>query len=290
MFNSSLLKWYSQSPEGKLWDGEAAPPAGGEIPAPAAPAAASPQAVAPPVASQQAPQAPASPSAPDGYIPRYRYNEMSQREQQARESVQRYETQMGQVKAELDQYRRQVQALVGVTPPQNQESDAIKSQFFQLFPWAKKLEERFGDVENLIDRGSDMEAQVNHYWTSYGKQNMDRLFNLASGSLGAPLTDEGKRQLHSSFVGFIQSSPELTDRYATDPTVVEDFWKTFTSSFVDPARRASAGNVANRAALGANLPQDAPSGSPQVVGAPKPKDLDERTALAWAEYQQRMKP
>lgn len=255
---------------------------GGENPVPAAPAAATPMAAATPAS---VPQAPAEDRT--NWLPPYRAREI--KEAAARESAQRYETQMAQTKAELDRYRSQVQALVGVTPPQHSEADTIKQQFFGLFPWAKKLEERFGDVENLIDRGNDMEAQVNHYWASYGTQTMDRLFKLASDGLGAPLTDEGKRQLHSSFVGFVQSSPELQSRYANDPSIVEDFWKTFTSSFVDPARRASNAGIAQRAAQSTRLPQDSPSGTPQVGQAPKLNGLDERAAAAWSEYQSRQK-
>jgi hypothetical protein len=132
-----------------------------------------------------------------------------------------------------------------------------------------------------------MNAQVDHYWSTYGNQTMDRLYKLAAESLGSPLPDEGKRQLHASFVGFIQSSPELQNRYASDPTIVEDFWKQFTSSFVDPVRRASSAATAQRAAGVARLPQDSPSGTPQTGGAPKLNGLDERAAAAWAEFQSR---
>lgn len=254
---------------------EVVAPAAGEIAAPASPVA-SPQAPAAP----QAAAAPVDPHA--GYVPSYRLREA--RDAATREATQRYESQMGQVKAELDRYRSQIQALVGVTPQQNTESDTIKQQFFQLFPWAKKLEDRFGDFEGLIDKGQDMDAQVNHYWTSYGNQTMDRLFKLAGDSLGGPLTDEGKRQLHSSFVGFVQSSPELANRYASDPSIVDDFWKQFTSSFIEPTRRTASAGVVQRAGLSARLPQDSPSGVPQVGQAPKLNGLDERAAAAWAEF------
>lgn len=220
-----------------------------------------------------------------GYVPSYRLREA--REAAAREAATKYESQMGQIKAELDRYRSQVQALVGVTPQQTTEADAIKQQFFSLFPWAKKLEDRFGDVESLMERANDIEAQNNHYWTSYGRQSMDKLYSLASESLGAPLTDEGKRQLHSAFVGFLQSSPEMEARYASDPSIIEDFWKQFTQSFVDPARRASQAAVAARAGNGRFLPQDSPSGTPQTTPVPKLNGLDERATAAWAEYQQR---
>lgn len=261
-------------------------PAGGDTPAPAVTPAASTPVATPSVSASQAPQpTPATPSVPDGYVPSYRLREASERA--TREAAAKYEAQMGQVRAELDRYRSQIQALTGVTQPQHTEADAIKQQFFGLFPWAKKLEERFGDVEGLMDRANDMDAQQQHYWTSYGRQNMDKLYSLASESLGAPLTDEGKRQLHASFVGFLQSSPEMESRYASDPSIVEDFWKQFTASFVEPARRASNAAVAARAGNGRFLPQDSPSGTPQATPPPKLNGLDERAQAAWAEFQQR---
>src|SRR5882672_1201369 len=137
-------------------------PAGGETSAPAAPAAAStPAATSPATSVQATPPAQATPSVPDGYIPRYRYNEATQRAEQAQAAIKQYESQMAQVKSELDRYRSQVQALVGVTPQQTTEADAIKQQFFQLFPWAKTLESRFGDFEGLLEKGTAMEDQVN---------------------------------------------------------------------------------------------------------------------------------
>ena len=261
---------------------------GDDTSTPAAPLAASIPAVGVPAPSIQAPVAALQASDDRStWLPPYRAREM--REAAARETAQKYEAQMGQVRAELDRYRSQVQALVGVTPQQTTEADAIKAQFFQLFPWAKKMEEKFGDFESLIERAGDMEAQNKHYWGSYGRQSMDRLYNLASEGLGGPLPDEGKRQLHSSFVGYLQASPDREARYESDPTIVEDFWKQFTQSFVDPARRAVGAAVAARAGNGRFLPQDTPSGAPQVTPAPKLNGLDERTQAAWAEYQSRLK-
>lgn len=257
-------------------------PATGESVAPAAPAAASSQAVTPPASASQPPAEDRS-----NWLPPYRAREI--RESAAREAATRYQTEVGQVKAELERYRSQVQALVGVTPQQTSEADTIKKQFFEIFPWAKKLEEKFPDVENLLERGNDMNAQVDHYWTSYGNQTMDRLYKLAGDSLGAPLNDNGKHLLHTSFVGFLQSSPELTQRYASDPSIVEDFWKQYSSSFIDPVRRASSAGIAQRAGQVARLPQDTPAGVPQAGGAPKFGGLDDRVAAGWAEYQTRQK-
>lgn len=257
------------------------PASGGDTPAPAQPATPAPPAAATPAA----PQTPAT-GAPQGpgenWVPSYRVRET--REAALREAHQAIAQRDAQWAARYNQIQSQLHALVGVQPPANPEVKAVRDQFGQLYPGLSRLEEQADRIQALIERSGDLEAQSSHYWQSYGQQAMDRLFTHAQESLGAPLTEEGKRALHSSFVGFVQSSPELTERYANDPSLVKDFWKAFSSSFIDPVRRTASAQVIGRAA-GA-LPQDTPSGAPRVPGPPQPKDLDERTAQAWTLYQQ----
>lgn len=250
-----------------------------------APAAATPAASASPVATPQATPAPATSGAPgDGWVPSYRIREA--REAAVRQANETFSQREAQYQAQLEEVNRKLQALVGVAPPQNPEIDAVKSQFGQVFPGLAKLEERAAQLEALMERAGDLESQTNHYWQTYGRQTMDNLFKAAESTLGAPLTDEGKRALHSSFVGFVQSSPELTNRYSQDPTIVEDFWKVFSSSLIDPVRRGAQATVAGRAAQVTNLPQDTPGGTPAVTPGPKPTNLDDRVAMGWAQYQQ----
>lgn len=276
-----FLRQLTQSPNGMLWEGDAAP-AGGDTSAPA-PAAATPAAPAAPVAAatpQATPQVPAT-GAPEGYVPSYRLRET--REAAAREAQQTYAAQIEAARRETEQYRNQLHALVGVQPPANPEEAAVRGQFGQLYPGLSKIEERAQQIMELLDRAGDLESQTSHYWKTYGQQTMDRLFNSAQATIGSPLSDDAKRVLHSSFVGFVQSSPELTERYANDPTIVEDFWKAFSSNFIDPSRRAATATVAGRAVTA--LPQDTPGGAPVVSQGPKPANLDERAANAWALYQ-----
>ena len=192
-----------------------------------------------------------------------------------------------QYQQQLQQIQSQLHALVGVSPQnQNPEVDAIRQQFGQLYPGLSKLEERAAQIQEFIERSSDLEAQNQHYWESYGRQTMDKLFQHAQESLGAPLTEEGKRQLHASFVGFVQSSPELQARYANDPSLVQEFWQQFTNSFIDPVRRTATATVAGRVPQG--LPQDTPAGIPRTP-VPQPGNLDDRVAAGWAQYNQNAK-
>ena len=244
------------------------------------PAAATPAASAPQLATPVAPQGPAT--GPEGWVPSYRVRET--REAAMREANEGFATREAGYKAELDQIRTQLHALVGVQPPQNPELTSVRNQFGQLYPGLAQLEDRAKDLMGLIDRAGDMESQNSHYWQKYGRETMDRLFEQASQSLGSPLTNEGKSALHAAFSGFVSSSPELSTRYANDPTLVDEYWKAFSSNFIDPVRRTAGATVVGRVA--GNIPQDTPSGAPRVPGAPKPAGLEERAQLGWTQYQQ----
>lgn len=263
-----------------------------EAPAAATPAAPAPTAIpsapvaAAPTTPQAAPQAPATGAPPvepswlRGRLEETRATAMRQAQQQQAQMQQQYEARLAQV-------QQQLHALVGVTPPQNPEVQAVRDQFGQLYPGLSRIEERAEQLMGLLEKSNDLESQNNHYWQSYGRQTMNRLFEHASTSLGSPLSEEGKRQLHAAFTGYVSSSPELTARYTNDPTLVDDFWRAFTSSFVDPVRRASSASVIER--TGTPLPSDTPSGAPRVPAPPKAENLDERAAQGWASYQATMR-
>ena len=229
------------------------------------------------------PQTPQTPQQDDrqGWVPSYRVRES--REAAMREAQSQFQQREWQYQQELQRIQGQLHALVGVGPQQNPEITAVRDQFGNLYPGLSKLEERANDLMALIDRAGDIDSQNAHYWQTYGRQSMDKLFEHASQSLGAPLSDEGKRSLHQAFIGFVTSSPELSERYASDPTIVEDFWKVFTSSFIDPARRAAGATVTGRA--GATIPQDTPGGVPRGTPVPQPRNLDERADAAWQLYE-----
>lgn len=248
------------------------------------PTPATPGASASPVATPQGTPASATPSPAvedrSNWVPPHRIRET--REAAVRQAQQEFAQREAAVRAEAERYRAQVMALTGVTPPPDPGVQAVKDQFGQLYPGLAKMESRAEQLEQLLARAGDLEAQNGHYWEQYGRQTMNKLFDHAQASIGTALTDAAKAQLHSSFVGYVQSSPELTARYANDPTIVEDFWKNFTSSFIDPVRRTASAAVAGRASV--QLPQDTPGGMPRSTPVAGPKTLDERATAAWAQY------
>lgn len=251
--------------------------------APAAPTATpSAPAVAAPAIPQAAPQAPATgaPTVEPSWL-KGRLEET--RNAAIRQANEAYARRDAEQQARYNQIQGQLRALVGVTPPADPQAEAVRQQFAQLYPGLSRIEERAEQLMQVLERSGDLESQTNHYWQSYGRQTMSRLFEKASESLGGPLSEDAKRQLHSAFTGYVSSSPELTARYTNDPSLVDEFWSAFTSSFVNPARRASQAAPENRALT--PLPFNSPSGAPQLSQAPKPENLDQRAAQGWAAYQ-----
>jgi len=246
-------------------------PAAGDTSAPVA----TPTPVATPAPAISAPQDDRS-----TWVPPYRLRET--REAAVREASNAFAQREAEIRREADEYRRQLHALVGVQPPQNPEIDAVRKQFGQLYPGLSKMEEKAAQLEQLLDRAGDLESQNAHYWQSYGRQSVDRLFTKTAEALGTPLSDEGKQFLHSSFVGWVQASPERADRYSNDPSIVDDYVKVFSSNFVDPSRRTANAGIPGRANIPS--PQDTPGGAPRIPAPPQPKDLDERVARGLAMY------
>lgn len=241
------------------------------------PAPATPGVSAPQLATPAAPAPAATPQ--EATVPSYRLREVSTAYQDAQRN---WAAKEAEFQARLEQTQRQLQALAGVTPQAEDETTVVRSQFAKLYPRLAKMEENADRYEALLEQQGDLNAQNQHYWESYGRQQLNQLFEKASGALGTPLTDQGKRILHAAFSGYVSSSPELAARYTNDPTLIEEFWNMYTSSFIDPVRRSAAATIVAR--TGGALPQDTPGGAPRATPAPHMSNMDERANAAWAQY------
>ena len=253
---------------------------------PSAPSAA--PAATPPAASAAAPAPAATPStAPpvgqEGWVPPYRLREVREQGERAlNEARQQWENSN---RGEIQRLQQQIAALTGVqAPAPNQaENDAIMDQFGRLFPNLARFNQLDPErIEQLLAQAQGIQQQQEHYWQNYGRQSLDRLFGGIKDAIGSDLTDEAKRIAHTSFLGWVSSSPELTARYEQDPTIVDDFVRAYTNSFIDPVRRQATATVAAR--VPSALPQDRPGGVPPIAGLPKTKDLDELANRGWAAY------
>ena len=230
---------------------------------------------------QSGTQAPAT-GAPDGWVPSYRLRET--RDAVMREARGFFEQKQREFEEKERQYQEKIAALAGFGPKPDPEVEGVRDQFGRLYPNLAKIESQADRIFQLLDKAGDLESQNSHYWTSYGQNAVGQLFEAAEQDLGQPLTDEGKRALHSSFVGYIQSSPELVNMYASNPNFAREYWKAFSSSFIDPVRRVSAATAQGRATV--PVAQDTPAAPPRVGVPEKPANLDDRISKSWTAYSQ----
>lgn len=244
---------------------------------PAAPAAPSaPQAATPPVTPT--PATPATPSEDrSNWVPPYRLRETTQKYEQA------LQAERAQWQAQLEQERRKIQALTGVVPPENPQFDEVKKQFGQVFPGLNEMETLAPQIKEFLAQREEIEQLRQHVWGVYNRNAMDRLYKNAETTYGQPLSEDARRTLGSSFVGYLQSNPEAYERYQSDPSIVDEFWQSFEARFVSPVRRNATVDTLNR--IPGSLPQDTPSGAVSMSGGPqKPASTDERLAMALAAY------
>ena len=244
-------------------------------PAAATPAApVSPTSVSEPVAQQTIPVAPASPATPatpsedrSNWVPPYRLREATQRHEQ------QLAAERAQWQAQQVELTKRIQALAGVAPSENQQFDDIRNQFKQVFPDQDWVGGQRAAIEELIQLKDELKASMQAQWESHNRHAMNMLYKDAETTYGTPLTEDAKRTLGASFVGYLQSNPDAYSRYQSDPSVASEFWKAFSDRFVDPARRQAVVNTAQR--IPNNLPQDSPSGIVQPGQAPKAQSQDE---------------
>lgn len=230
--------------------------------------------------TQVAPQTPATPATPSedrsNWVPPYRLRETTERySQQLAAERARYQ-------AETEALNRKLQILAGVTPPENPQIDEVKNQFRQVFPDLDYIGSQKAAIEELIALKDELRSSMQAQWESHNRNATDRLYKAAEQTYGQPLSDDAKRTLGASFIGYLQSNPDAYQRYQYDPGVAEEFWKAFSDRFVSPARRNATVDTTGRIPQG--LPQDSPSGGIQPSQAPKPQTQDERLRQALDVY------
>lgn len=265
--------------------GSGAPPS-----TPAAPAAASPGGN-PSAPAAGAPVSGAPPAAPAG--PKH-YTYTEDRSNWVPSHVVRQRTEEAQrLQQELALWKSRTEALSGVKAPTapNPEADAIKAQFFQVFPEAQKV---FGIVDKLeklagvnIDEIVQSQQQS---WVQHGARVLDSVVEKIRAVYGGQeLAPKATERIQRAFVSELESDPDLRARYDRgDLSVIDDFVKDYTGTILDPYRRST--QAAAPAAPGSfqrRLPRGG-GGSAVVPGARpatlKPSDGDDFHKAAFASF------
>ena len=239
--------------------------------------------------------APTPQTEPDrsNWVPPHRLRET--RAQAAAWARQQVQQETARYQAELEQKEARIRALAGVEPQEHPDVAQVKQDFAKVFPHLAKLNDertvqRLTDaqandrLEQLQREVAQLRARDSHYWDSHTRQAINTLFTAVEKGIGNELSNDAKRAIHGSFVGYVRTNPQVAARYTQDPTsVVNEYWKTLQTTLVDPVRRAQAAAVQSGAAP-APVPQDKPSGAPRTTPPPVPKSLDDAVKGSWQAY------
>ncbi len=263
-------------------DGGAAPPADGGSPGvtPPSPSGTGATPPTPPPSSGGTSAAGSGPppgAQPGEWIPRTRLNEVTDR---ARQEIAR-------LSGELQRYQQFVERSQPASAP-DPEGDAIKQQFFKLFPAAQKLFQLPPEqLEQLLGTAPQFQAQTEHYWTTVGQNVLRQLEQSMTKVYGGQPDAKARRWLETAFIDWVQNDDQAKARYINqDPTLVGDFWQSVESLMLEPVRRSAIASEQRRSDRRSRLP--VPGVGTQALGkgpAGKPKDEDELHERAFEAFE-----
>jgi hypothetical protein len=196
---------------------------------------------------------------------RTRLSESTRAKQEAQQQYQQASQQYQQLQAAYEHQRRQLQGLVGLSPPSDEESQLgeIRTLIGRAIPGVGNIDAALSRLENLERR----------QWRTHANNAVETVFTNAKKTLGTDsLPRESQRVLELAFQAFVQSTPENTQRYLTNaPALYEDFGKLVEAGLIRPKtpRRSP-------------LPRGGESG--KIPTTPPEKDtrtLDQRINDSW---------
>ena len=230
--------------------------------------------------------------APDKAIPKYRFDEVSQKANRAAE-----------LEGQLQEAQNRIRALAGVAPTDanSEKAQQIREAFFNLPGMAnlRKLAEMSDEqldalsaVPQQMQQSSATEARA---WQRHGDTAVGNIASQVAEAIGAEALDADQQSdLRTSFSswlrGKIQSdmqtmgleniadSPSLQKYEAGDEKLLGEFVARYTKNWVEPARRTQTAHTATRI-----RPVPNSAGRAQVTSIKRPEkfnSLDERLDYA----------
>lgn len=188
----------------------------------------------------------------------------------------------------MTRLQQELQTLRTPKPPAAQpdeRSEAIKQEFFKLFPQAQQLFELpLEQVQKLLQVAPQLQAQGEHYWGAVGNGQLRQITESMTKLYGGPPEGKALRWAQTAFIDWVENDPAANQRYiAQDPSLASDFMKAFEASFLDPIRRKAVVVEEQRGTRRAALPRPGPRTAAMGQGPPaKPKTEDELHDAAFA--------
>jgi hypothetical protein len=161
--------------------------------------------------------------------------------QKERKARQEYEKKVAKYEADLETERKRVQALTGVSPkaPAEEEEEAIRNRFKQLYPELAGLtKEDIQAIRELKAKAGEIDETNRHHWATHARSMISGVYTTIEKELGGKLTDRQRSQVEQLYALRAQQDPEFLDRHTKgDKTLLDEFAKEFVEDWFEPARR-----------------------------------------------------
>ena len=237
----------------------------------------------------------------DDRIPKYRFDEVSERARQSEATVQR-------LMAFLEQQAAQAAQAAAGQPQEPPDEDAerkqrILQQLLDLDPRIAKaiqVGERADAIFAQIERAEQSAQQEKAGWDRFAQQTLSSVHDafasaaMGKGKLGKDLPDETRQSLTDNFVAWIMrdTTGQRVARYnEKDAALTQEFITNWSRQFVEPYRRQTAAGQVQSARRTATLPMGGGTSSPLGQPPPKPTNDEDEDAVfhrGWLHSRQQM--
>lgn len=184
---------------------------------------------------------------PDSRPPQYTPEQVSQVVTGYRQLAQRAQA----IEAQNQLLQRQVAALTGVQPPQQQPGQQLSeadqkaiAAVYRLFPQLKPLLEKAQDILTLPDTVNGFKSEAESRWTDLGTRMWHQFDSAVKQLYAGPLHPFAQKAIDAAFVAWLETDQSAGARYRMgDMTLPGEFLKMYRNGLVVPAMRA--GNPPN---------------------------------------------
>lgn len=161
--------------------------------------------------------------------------------QNERKARQAHEREVAALRAQLEDERRKIGALTGLTKPTPQEADRdeVIQRMKELFPG-------LGDLDGITEIRSELEQQRVAAAKTHSLGMLNKIYDGIKAEYG-DLTPSLKKQVDRLYFAANYNDPDIHARHnAGDPALVTEFVKEMLDTFVDPIKKKQAAADATR--------------------------------------------
>lgn len=207
--------------------------------------------------------------------------------QAERRARHQFEQQAQQHQAALEQERRRVQALAGVTPedPNAAENEAIKARLAQL-GYPQLTQEDLEAMRQWREQSAQFQETTAAMWRDKARMMTSAVeARIAKELGGGELTPRQQKMIRGAYVQAAENDPEFLARHEQgDMTLAEEFAKQFIEDWFEPAQRKAVQQQVNQfRRVPSAKDRSIPGGSSPKIDVKDPKAVEDLLVAGFKE-------